>query len=69
MLQLLYRWPSVRPDDIVTEEDFLKVKGDSVGDERNIAAKLTKRTRWDEGLKLDDGKVFLDLYFYDVDAF
>lgn len=48
--ELNVRWPSVRPDNIVTNEDFLKVRDEFAEEPLNIAINLTKRTRWDDGL-------------------
>ncbi|KAG8870437.1 hypothetical protein FRB97_009767 [Tulasnella sp. 331] len=45
-------WPSVRPDNIVTEADFLRAEADFVNEPHNLALNLTKRIRWDDGLDI-----------------
>ncbi|CAE6452408.1 unnamed protein product [Rhizoctonia solani] len=48
-------WPSVRPDDVVTEAYFQQVKAVTPPDQ--LAKKLTKRERWDRGIapRKDEG--------------
>ncbi|KAF9070235.1 hypothetical protein BDP27DRAFT_1324037 [Rhodocollybia butyracea] len=43
-------WPSVRPDNIVTQEHFAEMKQFLAPDVKDLALNLTKRTRWDDGL-------------------
>lgn len=50
-------WPSVRPDDIVTEEYFNKVKDANLDQLDQVAAKLTDRVGWSEGLKSNSDMV------------
>ncbi|KAG8990267.1 hypothetical protein FRB90_001836, partial [Tulasnella sp. 427] len=43
-------WPSVRPDNIVTEEYFTEVQHNFQHELHNIPLNLTDRKRWDDGL-------------------
>ncbi|KAG8944496.1 hypothetical protein FRC04_001718 [Tulasnella sp. 424] len=43
-------WPSVRPDDVVTEEYFTQVQQNFQHELHNIPLNLTDRRRWDDGL-------------------
>ena len=45
------RWPSVRPDSIVTEETYNIVSQSVI--KANIAQKLTNRVPWERGLRLN----------------
>jgi len=47
-------WPSVRPDNIVTEQTFEATSQHFQHDHLKIALNLTRRNRWDEGLNRDD---------------
>lgn len=56
-MNLLCRWffltqclLKVRPDNIVTESDFLRTQESFRDEPSKIAINLTKRTRWDDGL-------------------
>jgi len=42
-------WPSIRPDNIVAENDFFKTRDNFWKEPLNIAINLTKRVRWDDG--------------------
>src|ERR1700733_7120538 len=46
---MIHRWPSARPDAIVTEEEYYRVKRSILPS--NIAKALTKRVPWERGLQ------------------
>ena len=45
---MIHRWPSARPDAIVTEDEYYRVKRSILPS--NIAKALTKRVPWERGL-------------------
>lgn len=51
-------WPSIRPDNIVTENDFLTTLQNFQGETQDLAINLTRRIAWDDGLdiKPDDDR-------------
>ncbi|CEL54921.1 hypothetical protein RSOLAG1IB_07413 [Rhizoctonia solani AG-1 IB] len=46
-------WPSIRPDNIVTEEFFTNTANHFQNNKSIIALNLTERVRWDRGLERD----------------
>ena len=46
-----FRWPSARPDAIVTEETYNIVSQSVI--KANIAKKLTDRVPWERGLRVN----------------